>query len=260
MPFLQVDTEKCKRDGMCAAVCPAACIGVDAEGLPIEKDGAACIACGHCVAVCPHAALQNSKLPEEPALPVSKDQPTPEALANLVLGRRSVREYTDTPVDPALLAELLDVARRSPTAVNSQKVGWIACCDPARTRATASVCSVWLRESKLMPRYADRWDQGEEVILRGAPAFVLAYAPADYAWGATDCAIALTTLELLAVARGLGTCWAGLLARGIGADTALARAVELPEGHVVHGGLMLGHPKYRYRAVPPRKPLQATWL
>lgn len=260
MSIIEVDAQACALCGMCAAVCPAGCIGSDAEGLPYEKDGASCIACGHCVAVCPHEALQNSKLPEEPELLVSQDQPTPEAMANLVLARRSVREFTNDPVDPALLAGLLDVARRSPTAVNSQHVGWIACCDPARTRATATACAVWMKSSGLMPRYAERWDQGEEVVLRGAPAFVLAHAPADYGWGAVDCTIALAALEFLAVSSGLGTTWAGLLTRGVGNDTALARAVELPEGHVVHGGLMLGHPKYRYRAIPPRKPLNAIWL
>ena len=260
MSIIHVDAQKCKRDGLCAAVCPAGCIAIDAEGLPYEADGAACIACGHCAAVCPGDCLANSLLPEEPMPPVSRELPGVEALAGLVLARRSVREFKDAPVDPAQLAGLLDVARRAPTAVNTQHVHWIACCDPARTRALAAACADWLRASASHGRYAARWDQGEDVILRGAPAFVLAYAPTDYTWGAVDCSIALTTLELLAVADGLGTCWAGLVTRAMSLDPAIARGLGLPEGHMVHGGLMLGHPRYRYRAVPPRKPLNAIWL
>jgi len=260
MSIFQVDEQKCKRDGLCAAVCPAACLAQDGEGLPREVDGEACIGCGHCVAVCPHGALTNSRLPVEPELPVPAEQASLSALAGLVLGRRSVREYKDAPVSREQMAGLLDLARRAPTAVNFQKTHWIVCCDPARTRATAAACSGWMRTSVYHARYVQRWDQGEDVILRGAPAFVLASAPADYAWGAADCSIALTTLELAAVADGLGTCWAGLLTRAVNADPALARALQLPEGHTAHGGLMLGHPKYRYRLVPPRKPLQAVWL
>lgn len=258
--YLQVDTEKCKRDGLCAAVCPMGCIGKDAEGLPYEVADMPCIGCGHCVAVCPHGALANTQLAAEPLRPVPAERATPEALAGLVLGRRSVRAYKDTPVSREQMAQLLDLARMAPTAVNSQHVGWIVCCDPALTRATAAACMGWLRGSGIYPGLMERWDAGHEVVLRGAPAFVLAHAPAEYAWGGTDCAIALTTLELAAVAQGLGTCWAGLLTRAVNQDPALARAVQLPEGHVAHGGLMLGHPKYRYRLVPPRKPLQATWL
>lgn len=260
MAYLQVDAKKCKRDGLCAEACPTGCIEIDAEGLPSEVDGGFCIGCGHCVAICPHAALANANLPDEPLRPAPRKRATPDALAALVLGRRSVREYTDAPVSREQMAQLLDLARMAPTAVNSQNVAWIACTDPALTRATAAACMGWLRGSGIYSSLIERWDAGHEVVLRGAPAFVLAHAPGDYTWGGTDCAIALTTLELAAVAQGLGTCWAGLLTRAVNQDTALASAVRLPEGHVAHGGLMIGHPKYRYRLVPPRKPLQATWL
>ncbi len=69
MSIIQVDAQKCKRDGLCVEVCPALCLAADAEGLPYEVNGAACFACGHCVAVCPHDALVNTTLPPSPRCP-----------------------------------------------------------------------------------------------------------------------------------------------------------------------------------------------
>ena len=40
----------------------------------------------------------------------------------------------------------------------------------------------------------------------------------------------------------------------------LRQALSVPEGYVVHGGLMLGERKYSYRLVPPRKPLSVQWV
>ena len=86
------------------------------------------------------------------------------------------------------------------------------------------------------------------------------HTEADARFGAADCGIALTFLELAAVARGLGTCWAGLLTFAANGDRAVRNALGVPEGHVVHGGLMLGYPRFRYAAVPPRNPVSVGWM
>jgi nitroreductase len=103
------------------------------------------------------------------------------------------------------------------------------------------------------------WDNGYDFVLRGAPSLVVACAPADYDWGKQDCAIALTFLELAAESRGLGVCWAGYLTRVAAVHPPLREALSVPEGFVVHGGLMLGEPKYSYSRIPPRKPLSVQW-
>ena len=103
-------------------------------------------------------------------------------------------------------------------------------------------------------------DEGYDFIMRGAPAAVVACTPGDYGWGAQDCAIALTFLELAAEARGLGVCWAGYLTRVAAVHAPVRQAMSVPEGYVVHGALMLGERTYTYRRVPPRKPLSVQWL
>ncbi len=41
---------------------------------------------------------------------------------------------------------------------------------------------------------------------------------------------------------------------------ALTALLGVPDGHVVHGGLILGYPKYRYRLVPPRNEAHVHWV
>jgi len=260
MDFIKVDVAACTRDGMCAEVCPTGCIALDAEGLPHETPEAFCIACGHCVAVCPHGAMGNSKLDAEGFGPMPAKLPEAEAVRGLMLSRRSVREYKDTPIEAATMAGLLDTARYAPTAVNTQKVSFVACLNPAKVREAARLSIEWLRGAGVYLNMVEAWDKGNEVVLRGAPAFVVAHSPSDYDWGETDCVIAMGYLELYAAASGLGACWAGLLTRAAMADAALIRFLGIPAGHIVRAGLMLGYPKYRYQSVPPRQAAKVSWL
>ncbi len=260
MDLLSIDKTLCKKDGMCIDACPVGCIEADAEGYPVEAAGAACIECGHCVAICPHGAISNGRLPDEAFMAIPEATVDAEAVEALMKTRRSVRMFKDRPVPVEQLAKLLDIARYAPTASNSQQLSWVVLQDPAKTRAFAEMTAEWFRHSNIRPRLVEMWDQGREVFLRGAPHLLLACAPKDYRWGAVDCSIALTYMELAAASMGLGVCWGGLPTAAISASEPLARSLPLPEGQTVHGALMVGIPKYRYRRIPPRKAVQAVWV
>jgi nitroreductase/NAD-dependent dihydropyrimidine dehydrogenase PreA subunit len=255
-----VDTDLCAKDGACVAVCPSGFLTVNSQKFPEEVAGRVCILCGHCVAVCPHDALTHTGLPQEEFLPVSKTLPSAAVIDGFLNSRRSVREFKDRPVAQKTMEALLDVARHAPTATNSQKLHWIVVGGGEKVRALSAEVMNWMRASGKGPVMLAEWEGGYDRILRGAPTVVVACAPEDYEWGKPDCAIALTFLELAAEARGLGVCWAGYLTRIAGVHAPLRAALGVPEGFAVCGGLMLGEPKYKYRKVPPRKPLSVQWL
>jgi nitroreductase/NAD-dependent dihydropyrimidine dehydrogenase PreA subunit len=260
MSQIMVDTNLCKRDGVCVAVCPSRILSLDEERFPEEVPVGNCILCGHCVAVCERNALSHSGLPQEALLPTSDELPVPAVIDSCLMGRRSVREFKDRPIDKETLEALLDVARRAPTASNSQKLHWIVANGGAKVHALAAEAMNWMRTSDIAPARLEQWKRGYDFILRGAPTVIMVCTPADYQWGKQDCAIALTFLELAAEARGLGVCWTGYLIRAAGVHAPLRQALSIPEGFVIHGGLMLGERKYSYRLVPPRKPLSVQWI
>ncbi len=263
MSQIAVDTSRCKRDGACVAVCPSRTLRIDQDGFPEEVAENHCIFCGHCVAVCACDALTHTELPQEAFLPAPRELPSVAAMDGFLMSRRSVREFKDRPVDRATLQALLEIARRAPTASNSQKLHWIVVEGPAHVRALAAETMNWLRTSQAHPALLAKWErfrqEGYDFVLRGTPTVVVACAPADYEWGKQDCSIALTYLELAAEARGLGACWAGYLTRVAGVHAPLRKALAVPEGFAVCGGLMLGEGKYTYRLIPPRKSLSVQW-
>lgn len=264
MSQIAVDTSLCRKDGVCVEVCPSRTLTLNAQGFPEEIPEARCILCGHCVAVCPVNALTHAGLPDEPFLPAPKQLPEPALIDGFLMDRRSVREFKSQPVDRETLQAVLDVARRAPTASNSQKLHWIVIADAEQVRALSEQAMNWLRISGANPALLESWEKqwtaGYDFILRGAPALVVVCAPAEYEWAKPDGATALTFLELAAEARGLGVCWAGYLTRVAGVHAPLRQALSLPEGYTVCGGLMLGHPRFVYRRIPPRKPLSVQWL
>ena len=61
-----IDSELCKKDGLCAMVCPDAVIQQDERAtIPriSEERLQYCIACGQCTAICPHGAIRHSEFP-----------------------------------------------------------------------------------------------------------------------------------------------------------------------------------------------------
>jgi nitroreductase/NAD-dependent dihydropyrimidine dehydrogenase PreA subunit len=260
MSYIGVNQAKCKKDGICIEACPAGCLEAGAEGFPQEVEGTFCIDCGHCVAVCPHGALSHARLPEKDFSPAPKLKVKATDMEALMKSRRSVREFKDESIPRETLDKLLDIARYAPTAVNYQKVSWIVTQERAKITSINKVIADWMRRNDLMPAYLAMWDKGRDVILRGASNLAVACAPADYNWAAEDCAIALSYMELAAATMGLGVCWAGILTRAAQADPAVARALSVPEGQKVCGGLMLGVPKYRYNLIPPRNAVKVAWI
>lgn len=272
MSHISVDTSLCQRDGACVAVCSSKVLARNEEGFPEEVAEENCILCGHCVAMCSSGALTHADLPQADFLAAVKELQPPALIDSFLMSRRSVREFKDQPVARETVKELLDVARRAPTANNSQKLHWIVVDDKAkvhalsrkvmdwmRTSGSSNVMS-WMRTSGSIPEILAQWESGYDHVLRGASTVVLACAPEDYGWGKEDCVIALTYLELAAEARGLGVCWAGILTRIASVHAPLRQALLVPEGYAVYGGLMLGERKYKYGRIPPRKPLSVHWI
>jgi nitroreductase len=103
------------------------------------------------------------------------------------------------------------------------------------------------------------WDAGHDAINRDAPHLAIAYAPQAVLTAPVDCSIALTYLELAAFAMGLGACWAGWFNFAANHYAPLTETLHLPEGHAAFGAMLLGHPRYAYQRIPPRKQPAVAW-
>ncbi len=270
MPIFSCDKELCRQDGICALVCPVYVID-GAEGAhPQMRPGMEndCIACGHCIAFCPHGAAKVDVLPEVP-LPIDRSLlPAPEALEALCRARRSIRRFKREPVERPLLERILRTADYAPTASNRRPVRWILLSEPKLLQAVGEKIAEWLGIWAASDPNADSrpatllqaWKSGLDPFLRGAPHLLVAVTPANWVWGVSDAAIALTYVELAALPLGVGACWAGFVTAAARNHAPLRELLGVGETEAVAGGQMLGRMALRPASVPPRPPLDVRWL
>ncbi len=273
MTLFVVDSEKCKRDAICVSECPMRIIEMkdkDAPPTPVDQAEELCVRCGHCVAVCPHGALSLSFMAPDQCRPVQRDlMPSFDQTAQLIRSRRATRVYKEKQVDREKLENILDVVHYAPTAKNTQLVGWLIINNREEVKRLAGLVIDWMRSlvaannplarALRMDRILGAWKNGADMVLRAAPALVIAHAPKDYPFGLTDCVIALTTFELAASAAGLGTCWAGFFSMAANNWPPLPAGLDLPAGRIHFSALMLGYPKHGYARQPLRNEAQVIW-
>jgi nitroreductase/NAD-dependent dihydropyrimidine dehydrogenase PreA subunit len=275
MGFLIIDRDKCDRDGICVAECPERVIAMGDEGFPAltEFSDKLCIRCGHCVTVCPQAALALDFMEPAECPPIRAELTvSKEMMEHHIRSRRSIRTYKKKPVERETLKRLIETARYGPTAKNFQTVKWIIVENHEKVNRLGSMVIDWMRAmlegevtpiftSFMMEQIVTDWDKGGDWICRGAPHMIVAYGSDDpnLPLVDTNCAIALTTLELAAPAFGLGACWGGYFNAASNLWPPLNEALDLPEGHHPHGAMMIGYPVYGYKRIPLRNEPDIQW-
>lgn len=255
-----VDSRACTRCGACAADCPPRIISLD-SGLPAiaPENEAACYKCQHCLAICPAAAISILGVAPASCTTLTGNLPTPEAVATLIKGRRSVRRYRDENLAPELMQQLLEVAWHAPTGVNSRQVRFTVVDDRLKMAGFRAKLLEELGElvrRNALPagfeRYADfvrAWEeQRQDILFRGAPHFLVASAPQTVVTPTQDCLIALSYFELYARVNGVGTVWDGLATLAVTQLVPAARQwLGIPDDHVVGYCMAFGPPAVSYQ-------------
>jgi nitroreductase len=177
-----------------------------------------------------------------------------------------VRAFTDAPVAPAVVDELIDLARRAPSAGNSQGWAFVVLTGdetarywdvtlPAERRAgfrwpglvaAPVLVIVLVRPDTWVERYAEP-DKAATGLGAGAGEWAVPY------WW-VDGGMATENLLLAAVEAELGACFFGQF----GHEAAVLHALGVPPGWRAVGTVALGHPapdEPGRSAARPRRPL-----
>jgi nitroreductase/NAD-dependent dihydropyrimidine dehydrogenase PreA subunit len=271
MKDLIINESRCSKCGICADDCPMGIIDMSG-GFPVlsKENESRCISCGHCLAVCPRSALSIGGIKPEDCHPIDKDMlPSFEETDLLIRARRSIRKYKEKSVTRETILQLIDTARYAPTASNSQLVRWTVIDSPDQIKLFGQLTIDFMKhlfdsgdataKAYRMDKIVAAWNNGNDVVFRGAPVLVIAHAPSTYPVAVVDCSIALSYFDIASVSADLGSCWAGFFMRAFNNWEPLRKAVGLPEGQSCFGALMLGYPRYEYKRIPPRKAEDVLW-
>ncbi|MDD4321019.1 MAG: nitroreductase family protein [Acidaminococcaceae bacterium] len=270
MALIEVNTEECIKCGICIAACPTRVLVMGEKG-PEELSAQNCIACGHCVAICPKMAINNKKTPLVKQIEITEQAPLDKEIAKKFLrSRRSIRCYKDMPVPKDKLLELVEIARFAPTAGNGQDISYIIIKDKELLKRVTEVVTEWM-EAEVLKGPKTHWsfplhirayrENGLDNILRNAPHLLLAMAQKNLVRGRENSVFSLAYLELFAPSLGLGSCWAGIVEMCIFAGYApLLELFNVPKDKVITGAVMVGYPKYKFKRLVDRNPLEVHWL
>jgi nitroreductase/NAD-dependent dihydropyrimidine dehydrogenase PreA subunit len=291
---VSVDEDVCRKDGLCAQVCPTG-VFTHLEGQSPEiGNETLCCLCGQCLAVCPSGAISHSRLDPSRFEKITSRQPVEAAaLGQLLRQRRSVRAYKGEEVPKELLEPILEMGGFGPTGSHGGE-GWVrrvtvvAGRDPMK-RVAELTCE-YVRQmcdflDGFVVRTVARWNEspragrlmlpdmrmrvaeyerGNDVITYGAPVALFVHSPRVSPTPQTDCDCVMYPMMLMAHALGLGTCWNGFLSKAasgfrLKGFTALREMLELPDHHDVYAAATLGFPRFRLHSVPQRE-ARAHWV
>lgn len=126
--------------------------------------------------------------------------------------RRSIRAYTNQPVETEKLDKVLESARLAPSAHNNQPCHIIVVDDAAtRKRLGTAYSGQWLMQAPLI------------IVVCAVPSDAWIRSDDEEYWK-VDAAIAMENMILTATELGLGTCWIAMFD-----ETAAKKALSIPD-------------------------------
>lgn len=291
MPTIAIDPDSCTHCWACVETCPARIfVQGQATETPSLRFETHCISCGHCVAICPHNAISHSAYPPGTVQPVdSAILPGPDAMMEALRLRRSVRVFSNRPVEKELLEKLVEALGLAPSAHNLRTTEYLVIQNPdtlkmlservvahftkvARQLANPVFRSLYgllytksevesamhlLPDLELLEPVAR---EGYDPILRGAPCLVVAHDKPNVNFPESNAVLAIHNATLAAQAFGLGSFQVGYLVGACARDKSVRDLIPLPTGHRVYAALALGHPRREFRRWLRRQPPKVTWV
>lgn len=294
---ITIDSERCKKDGLCAMICPVAVIQQDEKvTVPQITDELMerCIACGQCVAICPQGAISHSEFPPANIQAIPLEQiPTAEQVLTLLKTRRSIRAFRDKPLAKEIIETIIEGARFAPSGHNSQSTEFLVVQDKAVLNKVSAVVIEYLKfeikrfsnplfktiaqlsdrdlaESGLqeIPRFkrmVQMFESGADPILNGAPLLLAFHARRAVGFGDVNAQLALQNASLVAHALGIGHFYTGWVLAPCRAPMARAwnrrmpSLLGIPPDNNLYGALALGYPIPRFKNMIERKAPRIGW-
>jgi len=262
------------------------------QGEKAVVSGDRSLSCGHCAAICPVDAIRVNAIDKASScfttftgddswLPYGECDTV--QLVRLMGSRRSCRNYTDRPVDRALLDDLVKIGLTAPSGTNSQL--WTFTVLPTQKallnlgehiaaffkRLNRMSEKKYLRRSlrligkpELDEYFRDHHDSVEEALaewencgtdrlFHGATAAIVAGSKPGASCPQEDALLATQNIILAAHSMGLGTCLIGFVVEALKGDITIKRFLGIPDNERVYSVIALGHPDEKYQRIAGRK-------
>lgn len=269
MNLITLNQEICTKCGNCVDECPSDVLTMEING-PFASLPQNCIACGHCVALCPNKAIDNVRSPLDAQIEIDELKKfSPEEAELFLRTRRSIRSYKMDSVPREKLLKLVEIANYAPTGSNTQGISYVIVDDKEILKEATDITMEWLENSEtlrpslkkiLAPLIVKYHETGIDSILRDASTLIVTTADKDFPQGRINSTLCLAYLELYAPHLELGSCWAGLFEYcAMDENSPILKLLNIPLDKRITGAVMVGYPKYQYKRLVNRNPLDVQF-
>ena len=264
---LSINRQLCFRCGVCRQECAFNVLGSDEEGVPTVLEGGEdrCVRCQHCVLACPRGAL--SILGVEPAVcEDSGGKPSYEQVLQLIKNRRSIRHFQKFGVEPQTIDELMDAMKYVPTGRNDHRLNFSVLSGKGMREFVKGFYAALKEvvETKQVPEeqidriqsLVDAYAKNLDPVFRKTPHMLFVSEPEDAPCTDVDPAIALSYFELLANAKGIGTCWCGMATYLLRDAIPALYPFIVPPGYKPGYAMLFGYPQSEFFRLPRPLPVR----
>ncbi len=284
--------DRCNSCGLCVKICKDFSLVME-DNKPVESKTPlfGCIACGHCMAVCPTGAIEISgrEMSAEDLIDLSgmKEKASYGELRNLMIGRRSIRDFQDKEIGDEIIEKIIEAAVSAPMGLPPSDIHLVVLKGKKNVHEfsmevldyfgkikwlfTRPVIWIWRLAGKetykliksfaqpLVKFFAESRKQDENYLLYNAP-LALYFAATPYSDPA-DPHIPATYAMLAAESLGLGSCMVGSVHPIIqyGAKKLKQKwniPAKSPSGIIV----VFGYPKYKFKSGIKRSFAKVTFF
>lgn len=254
---VHIDADRCIGCGECVDDCFPGVLRLE-DGVAVASGP--CLECGHCVAVCPTEAASIPSYDMEDVESIDRMLALNSSqLIRAVKSRRSIRSYTSETLDDAVIDDMIQAARYTPTARNRQRTKIVV----VKKGLAEFKQMLWDELPQVAERlaqerspYARVFDQmheayrknSEDRLFFNAPTFFLVVTKNPW-----DGGLAAANMELAAVAHGAGVLHSGYLRHIVSGSKTLESWLGI-EGKEISCCMLAGYPAVSYRRTAPRKP------
>lgn len=260
--MFKINKDTCIKCGECAKVCPFTCISMENE-YPEMKAGKekACMKCLHCASICPVEALDFDNMPCEKEQIQNPGENTYNEIKNLMLSRRSKRNFSNEQVPEDVISEIIRISDYAPSAKNQHPQNWVVVQEKRKAIRVMELVVEWVKANQISLEILSEFEDGNNIVTFDAPHLIFGCAPREGKINPyTDTTIALTDIDLLFHAKGIGACWAGYLTRITNASKEIKDLLGIGEEMQVFGSLAFGYPEGEdYLRIPYKEKSKIDW-
>jgi ferredoxin len=282
----EIDNLTCISCGLCTKVCSKKILKINkktVEVLDFENWG--CRQCGLCMSVCPTKSIRVSGSDYEQFTEMPRNTITYDDLMNLLVNRRSVRNFTNKSVSDDIIEKVIKASTMAPIGAPPTNVNLLVIQGKEKLDSLyESVVTSWQRLIRSMKNplfrlifkriagankynslithalsaakiYCEYANHNKNVFTFGAPAILLFHGEkigvciSENCW--LSCSYALTAAHAL----GLGTVFSGMIPPMINMNNSIKKQLGIPVNNDVFCCLMIGSPDpgIKFLRVIPRK-------